>query len=732
MKRGPVLFRWFVSYLAMLVIPLAFSTAVYFYSLYIINKSSEEIYEASLEQFRIDVDNYFSGGFQTLQQLALNADIQILTLVKKELQPQDQWTLVKAIGEIKKVQIIFPFIDDIFVVLNPLDSVITASAYMPMDLFYRLYYQNEEISREEFKALMKEPRRNEIRLVKDKLLVLLPAPEGFLGDDSATLAIACKKEKFDLRYLNGYENNGGRIFILDRNNQPLFGSGTNVAGFSFSGNTGTIGGRVYRVLSLDSQVMKWRYLYFIPESLEKAKARHIQVFTFAGLFICSLLGLFLSYRLTKRHYDPLRKLMAVFNPPEKMAKGEDEFRWIEKKAIDTQQAQGNNLRILRKYYLNTLLEKPFDPVLGKGEMERYRIRLDGEWNMAALFVIPGFPDLGGALSESEGDIINALQYVLIHIFTEAAGNRFTLEMTDVGEHVAAIINWSGEREAFILGLEEIIESAQQEMAEFLHFSVLTALGEPRRGPEGLYYSCLEARETQRYLDLKTGQTILHYRDIRYSGGQYRFTQETEQKLINFIRLGEAEAVRNLLHQVWLENNYPQGLSGRMSRLLAYNILGGLIMGAEGAGLSGDSLPQNLNLENVAPGELADTLEKAAMDICRANSLSRLRRKEHQLSGKVKQYIDENFKNPDINMSITSFHFGMNPAYLSAVFKDENGIGLLEYINTLRVGEGKKLLEAGGEVNEVAELCGFRSSGAFIRVFKKLSGLTPGQYREIRR
>ena len=64
--RGPVLFRWFVSYLAILLIPLLLSVAVYFYSLRIINKRSMEIYEASLEQFRIEVDNFISNTFQTL------------------------------------------------------------------------------------------------------------------------------------------------------------------------------------------------------------------------------------------------------------------------------------------------------------------------------------------------------------------------------------------------------------------------------------------------------------------------------------------------------------------------------------------------------------------------------------------------------------------------------------------------------------------------------------------
>jgi AraC-like DNA-binding protein len=710
-----------MSYLAILAVPLLFSGAVYFYSFRIINGSSEEIYRAALEQIRVEADNYFNGVFQTLQQLALNDNIQALSLVKEKLTPRDQWSMVESIKELKKVQVISPLIDDIFVVLNPLDSVITTSAYMPQDLFYGLYYENDAISRETFKTLMREPGRSEIRLVKENLLILQPSAKGFLGDGSATLAIACGKQKFDSRYLKAHESNGGRIFIADGENRIVYASG-GASEIFFQGNTGHIGGTPYRVLSQESRVMNRKYLYFIPESLAKSKARQIQVFTFAGLFICSFFCLFLSYRMTRRNYIPVRKLMDVFNRPDRMARGEDEFDWMEKRARDTQRSLGNSLQKLKKYYVNTLLEKPFDPLTGPAEMERYGIGLEGEWNLAALFILPEFPSDGRVLSENDIDIINTLQHVIIHIFTEAAGDYFKVEMTDAGEHVAAIINWSGDRDAFLLQLEEVIGYTQQEAGEFLHVSVFTALGEPRRGLEGIYYSNLEARETLRYLELKTGQSILRYRDIRYLGGKYQYTQETEQKFINLVRAGDAGAANRLLRQVWAENINSGDLPVKMIRLLAYNLLGSLIKGMEQGGFN------PLNFENIPAGELIGALEKAVAEVCRRNSLALQNRRGTHLSGKVKQYIDGNFRNPDINISITSLQFGMNPAYLSAVFKEETGLSLLEYINTLRVEEGKRLLASGCEVTDAAGQCGFHSSGSFIRVFKKLTGLTPGQYR----
>ncbi|MCL2833574.1 MAG: helix-turn-helix transcriptional regulator [Treponema sp.] len=743
--HGHVLFRWFASYLAILLIPLVFSIIIYFYSFAAINNSSKEIYEASFEQFRIEMDNFAGSAYQALQQLSMDSDIQALTLVKTMLQPKDQWNMVQAIKQIRTMQIILPMVNDIFVVFNPLNSIVNSSGYYSIDLFYNLYFLNESINLESFKSIIRDPGQNKIILVNDRILLLLASTEGFSGDTSATLVISYKKEIFDDRFLRSYESNGGKIYIVPDNHQNTFGSGENsefallnsngVNTYGDSSSKKLIGNTGYRILTLYSKLTDWKYFYFLPETLEKAKARQIQFITFAGLFGCTLLGLFLSYILSRRNYDPVKKLMAVFNRSEGTGNNEaelnriDEFKWIENKALDAQAALGRNFRALKKYFINTLLNRPFDPVNGKPEIERYKICLNGDWNIVMVFALylPGF---GKILSENESEIINTLHQIIIHIFLEAVGENFTAEMISTGEYVSAIVNWPGNDDSFIERLEDLIEYTQQEAGEFFHLPVLTALGEPRRGLEGIYYSNLEALETLGFLDPKTGQTILHYRDVKYFGGRFQYNYETEQKLINLVRLGDSENTCNLLQQIWTDNSYPHNRSGRMNRLLAYNLLGSLIKGMEQDILTNDLLSQSFNLENIEQENLAITLEKAAVEICKFNISIRRDRQNHRLSKKVKNYINENFRNPDINISITSLHFGMNPAYLSTVFKEETGTSLLEYINTLRIEEGKKYLSSGCEVNEAAEKCGFRGSGAFIRVFKKLTGVTPGQFREI--
>jgi AraC-like DNA-binding protein len=133
---------------------------------------------------------------------------------------------------------------------------------------------------------------------------------------------------------------------------------------------------------------------------------------------------------------------------------------------------------------------------------------------------------------------------------------------------------------------------------------------------------------------------------------------------------------------------------------------------------------------LAPEQLCNYLERTLEEICRANRASLEEKHSHGLGEKVKSYIDENFRNPDLNISITALYFALTPAYLSGIFRQETGLNLLEYINTLRIEESKKLLEQGHSIVKTAELSGFRGSSTFIRIFRKITGITPGQYKNI--
>lgn len=65
------------------------------------------------------------------------------------------------------------------------------------------------------------------------------------------------------------------------------------------------------------------------------------------------------------------------------------------------------------------------------------------------------------------------------------------------------------------------------------------------------------------------------------------------------------------------------------------------------------------------------------------------------------------------------------------FKAATGVSLIEYVQNLRVEEGKRLLESGDlPVEEISESVGYSDASFFRRLFKRLVGLTPSSYRRM--
>jgi len=94
---------------------------------------------------------------------------------------------------------------------------------------------------------------------------------------------------------------------------------------------------------------------------------------------------------------------------------------------------------------------------------------------------------------------------------------------------------------------------------------------------------------------------------------------------------------------------------------------------------------------------------------------------------IYQYISENY-NAKITLDNLCFLFAVNKTSLCRNFKQEFGITVLEYINSLKIREAKSLLRSGDySYTEISEKLGFSSIHYFSRMFKKHTSLSPSEY-----
>lgn len=75
--------------------------------------------------------------------------------------------------------------------------------------------------------------------------------------------------------------------------------------------------------------------------------------------------------------------------------------------------------------------------------------------------------------------------------------------------------------------------------------------------------------------------------------------------------------------------------------------------------------------------------------------------------------------------------GISESHFRRLFKMETGVKPMEYLNKYRIDVAKQLLHSGNyRIQEVYEMVGFTSSQYFSTVFKKYTGISPGQYQQI--
>lgn len=103
---------------------------------------------------------------------------------------------------------------------------------------------------------------------------------------------------------------------------------------------------------------------------------------------------------------------------------------------------------------------------------------------------------------------------------------------------------------------------------------------------------------------------------------------------------------------------------------------------------------------------------------------------HKIINEAIGYINNNFAD-DITLESISNRFFVSTAYFSRIFKKSTGLTFIEYLNSVRIKEAQKLLATTNlSISEISERIGYKSNTHFGRILKKISHLSPREYRKL--
>lgn len=266
-------------------------------------------------------------------------------------------------------------------------------------------------------------------------------------------------------------------------------------------------------------------------------------------------------------------------------------------------------------------------------------------------------------------------------------------------------------------------------------SVTIGLGRGYDQPAGLHQSNQDAQKALRYKFILGCNHTIQIDDVDV--GQVRpseYPYDLENRVTEAMRLGDESLTQSLLRE--LVNSFclggieqPEKVRWRLLELFVV-----LARAAAEGGAEPDELSE-CNLRYLEGLLSADTLSQMQAIVLQAGDqllelVQSVRNMRHQrLIKRAKEYMQDHFREP-LSLEDLARVVYLSPFYFSHIFKEEMNMTFIEYLTNLRISEAKRLLrDTLLAVGTIAEQVGYNDINYFSRVFKKVVGMTPSQFRD---
>ncbi|MGN0645075.1 helix-turn-helix transcriptional regulator [Gemmiger sp.] len=301
------------------------------------------------------------------------------------------------------------------------------------------------------------------------------------------------------------------------------------------------------------------------------------------------------------------------------------------------------------------------------------------------------------------------------------------------------IVWSDAQGTQTLGnIEWAWRYCQTFLAQHFDFAYTVAISEEHSGVDGVNKAYREIRQVYHYQRKQKDPATVHYSQLNLLPGEtmVQYPGEADNRLTLAVRSGDEASACAEIHKV-MERNAQNYLSPAAMQFLASKMMASIVRGAEE--MAGDAAiveSQNQVME-AAGREEQEQIERSLCNLAKVvcERLGKRNRQvqedeKGQLYIKIKDYIDENYPDPGLNVNSVSEYFGKQPSFVSRYFKEMSGTNLTQYIHKIRLQHVKEKLLRGDRLEDIALSCGFGSQRSFLRIFKQYEGVTPSQYKEL--
>ncbi|CAM3939517.1 helix-turn-helix domain-containing protein [Cohnella lubricantis] len=558
---------------------------------------------------------------------------------------------------------------------------------------------------------------------------------------------------------NETDGRSDTIMVLDDQNRillhpdsSLIGQPVSAAGFDRIDAIGPTSGQFkaevdnqsYSVAYYRSPYNGWTYLSFTSIAGLTKESDKIGLYTLSVCLLMLLMMMLFAWLGSRRIYSPIQKLLKQIDdwlPGAKRA-GSDEFQVIGEQIQRLFQSHSRlegeirqHLHQVRTFYLIRAFQGSVKKSQLTEQLSRfgYRQQLD-EWQAMAVITLQIDSLEGTRYDKSDGDL---LLFAVCNMIEELIKPPDRLAPVVIDQTVVLLYgSAANESRAFNSTLYRVTESLQSRIQEILELTVSIGMSLPFESVKQLAIAYREALDALKHR-LKLGEGIvIQYGNVNagkhYMKNNYPVLAESE--LIDAIKLADRERAKELLERV-LRPVFDADLSPQEYQIPLARLLNALLMAMQESGIGlhqirhdQSSIFEEMIKLNTVP-EIEDWFWTGIVLPLIRIFRDRQQSQYHNISEKIIDLVQRHY-DTDLSLEECATRLNYNANYLSSVFRKETGVSFSEYLTAYRFGMAKRwLTDTGMPVKDIAARLRYNNPQNFIRSFRKLEGLTPGQYRD---
>ncbi|RKP49899.1 AraC family transcriptional regulator [Cohnella endophytica] len=765
-KRS-VMYAWIVSYIIIFFIPVIVSASIYPISRNMLEKQINDANQTLLNQVQYAIDGRLQDIEKIAYEITANPAVKGLHYLNSDADKALQYNVV--MQYLRGYKMTNSFLDNIYVVMNDQSGALTYDTFVPHDLFAdRLKRYTSWTSHQWSELLVENPydkfqaicKTGAERSVCEAVVLTKTLPTYNQNRSFGQLMLFMDSSKFLEPMQNIQWVEGGQLLIMDDSDNIVASTSPisdSVDYKSFQKGAGGFHARYderdWTVSYVTSGISNWKYISLIPTKVIKEKLDYIRDLTIAGLLLSFTLGGILTYFFIRRNYNPLSSLIRGITHSDGLFfdKKYNEYEFIQQAIIKS---------TVDKEKTNQVLRKQKD-LLKSNDLTQW---LKGNWIdparvdelfadrifSSSLFRIMAFHidehKMSFKLAGKENRLKEELRlarFVISNTAMDVASSKYEVVGTEVDEKIVFIINQKNDQSDN--DKEDMMTIAKEIKAfvdEKYNIPYSTAISNAKSDIHLLPAAYKEALDAIEYNLILSISGISFYDDIinldntKSEEWVYFSSLRAGRKLINFIKTGDTSQAQATLDEMFELHHTASPLSVPAVKLMKLNLTNTMInILFEVSPFIEDSFLQELNpvrrlLNCQQIAEVKLEMSEILVQLCGYIILNR-KEESSELKDAVIGYLERNYGDPELSVSLMGSHFGMTPTYLSRLFKEQTGVGLLDYMIHFRLEKAKELLKQDQlSINHISNQVGFASTNTFIRAFKKYEGITPGKYRSI--